>query len=409
MPGRDFWRLAWDSVAAHPLRSALTMLGIVIGIASVILLTSLGEGTRRAIAADFSQFGTNVMAIHRGKTTTTGIPGAVGGTTRKLTIEDSETLRRVPGVEQVVPVAFGSARVETGERGRSVVVYGVTADVPAVWRFEVRQGRFLPAGDPRRSAPLAVLGPRLKRELFGESNALGERVRIGGRRFLVIGVMASKGQLLGFDMDDTAYIPVASAQSLFNTEELLEIDLSFSREMAPARVKAGVREALMRRHGGEEDFTVTTQTEMLDVLNRVMSVVTLAVGGIGADLAPRRRDRDPDDDVDLGRRADLGDRAHQGGRRDTCSDRAPLPPRGGAPVAGRRRPRRRRRNGNRRRGPVGGSRRVASHRSAFRGRRARRQPGGRPGRRSPPRAPRCTPRPARRAPGGMMSIFDGGR
>jgi putative ABC transport system permease protein len=282
MPGRDFWKLAWDSVTSHPLRSGLTTLGIVIGIASVILLTSLGEGTRRAIAADFSQFGTNVMAIHRGKTTTTGIPGAVGGTTRRLTIEDSEALRRAPGVEQVVPVAFGTARVEAGERGRSVVVYGVTADVPAVWKFEVRQGRFLPPGDPRREAPLAVLGPKLKRELFGESNAIGERVRIGQRRFLVIGVMAPKGQLLGFDMDDTAYIPVASAQSLFNTEELLEIDLSFSREIAPARVKAGVREALLRRHGGQEDFTVTTQTEMLDVLNRVMSVVTLAVGGIGA-------------------------------------------------------------------------------------------------------------------------------
>jgi putative ABC transport system permease protein len=248
----------------------------------VILLTSIGEGTRRAIAADFSQFGTNVMAIHRGKTTTSGIPGAVGATTRRLTIEDSEALRRVAGVEQVVPVAFGSARVEAGERGRSVVIYGVTAEVPAVWKFEVRQGRFLPPGDPRRAAPLAVLGPTLKRELFGEANALGERVRIGGRRFLVIGVMASKGQLLGFDMDDTAYIPVASAQSLFNTEELLEIDLSFSREMSAARVKAGAREALMRRHGGQEDFTVTTQTEMLDVLDRVMSVVTLAVGGIGA-------------------------------------------------------------------------------------------------------------------------------
>lgn len=282
MSGRDFWRLAWDSAAAHPLRSGLTTLGIVIGIASVILLTSLGEGTRRSIAADFSQFGTNVMAIHRGKTTTTGIPGSVGGTTRRLTVEDSEALRRVPGVEQVVPVAFGSARVEAGERGRSVVVYGVTAEVPAVWKFEVRQGRFLPAGDPRRAIPLVVLGPKLKRELFGDDNAIGERVRIGGRRFLVIGVMAPKGQLLGFDMDDTAYIPVASAMSLFNTEELLEIDLSFSREIAPARVKAGVREALLRRHGGHEDFTVTTQTEMLDVLNRVMAVVTLAVGGIGA-------------------------------------------------------------------------------------------------------------------------------
>jgi putative ABC transport system permease protein len=199
-----------------------------------------------------------------------------------LTIEDAEALRRVPGVEQVVPVAFGSARVEAGERGRSVVVYGVTADVPAVWRFDVLQGRFLPGGDPRRATPLVVLGPKLKRELFGDDNAIGERVRVGGRRFLVIGVMAPKGQLLGFDMDDTAYIPVASARSLFNTEELLEIDLSFSRQIAPARVKAGVREALLRRHGGDEDFTVTTQTEMLDVLNRVMSIVTLAVGGIGA-------------------------------------------------------------------------------------------------------------------------------
>ncbi len=282
MAGRDFWRLAWDAVAAHPLRSGLTTLGIVIGIASVILLTSLGEGTRRAIAADFSQFGTNVMAVHRGKTTTTGIPGAIAGTVRKLTIEDSEALRRVPGVEQVVPVAFGSARVEAGERGRSVVVYGVTSEVPAVWKFEVGQGRFLPAGDPRRAAPFAVLGPRVKRELFGEANALGERIRIGARRFLVVGVMASKGLMLGFDMDDTAYIPVASAQRLFNSDELVEIDVLFSPGLPAARVKAGVRDALLRRHGGEEDFTVTTQTEMLDVLNRVMSVVTLAVGGIGA-------------------------------------------------------------------------------------------------------------------------------
>lgn len=282
MTGRDSWKLAWDAVAAHPLRSGLTTLGIVIGIASVILLTSLGEGTRRAISSDFLQFGTNVMAIHRGKTTTTGIPGAIAGTVRKLTIEDSEALRRVPGVEQVVPVAFGSARVEAGERGRSVVIYGVTSEVPAVWKFEVGQGRFLPAGDPRRASPFAVLGPKVKRELFGEANALGERVRIGARRFLVVGVMAPKGLMLGFDMDDTAYIPVASAQSLFNTDELVEIDLLFSPGLPPARVKAGVREALLRRHGGEEDFTVTTQTEMLDVLNRVMSVVTLAVGGIGA-------------------------------------------------------------------------------------------------------------------------------
>jgi len=279
---RDLWRLAWESVASHAMRSELTALGIVIGVASVILLTSLGEGTRRSIASEFSQFGTNTIAIHRGKTMTSGMPGSVGGTTRRLTLEDAEALKRVPGIEQVVPVAFGSARVEAGERGRSVVVYGVTSEVPAVWKFRVRQGRFLPPGDPRRAPAVAVLGPRVKREIFGDTNALGEHVRIGGRRYLVIGVMEAKGLMLGFDMDDTAYIPVASAQSLFNTDELLEIDVLFSHAVGASRAKSGIREALIRRHGGEEDFTVTTQTEMLDVLNRVMSVITLAVGGIGA-------------------------------------------------------------------------------------------------------------------------------
>ncbi len=281
MSTRELLRLAWGSVAAHRLRSGLTVLGIVIGIASVILLTALGEGTRRYILEEFSQFGTNLIAINKGKTTTSGIPGAIGGTVRKLTIEDAEALRRVPGVEKLVPVAFGSARVEAGERGRDVIIYGVTAEVPDVWRFRVRQGRFLPPGDPRRGAPLTVLGPRLKQEIFGDANPLGEHVRIGGARFLVVGVMEPKGQFLGFDMDDTAYVPVARAQALFHRDELTEIDVVFSREVSAEGVRQGIRRVLMDRHG-EEDFTITTQTEMLDVLGRVLSVVSLAVGGIAA-------------------------------------------------------------------------------------------------------------------------------
>ena len=121
MKGRaELLRLALGAVVSHRLRSGLTMLGIVIGIASVILLTSLGEGTRESIFSEFSQFGTNTMVIHRGKTKTTGVMGTLGGTIRKLTLEDSEALRRVPGVEQIVPVSMGSARVAAGTRGRSV-------------------------------------------------------------------------------------------------------------------------------------------------------------------------------------------------------------------------------------------------------------------------------------------------
>ena len=189
---------------AHRLRSFLTMLGIVIGITSVILLTSIGEGARQYILSEFTQFGTNLLTVSPGRVETTGLPGAVGATIRKLTIEDALALRRVPGVEEVVPVAFGMARVESGARGRSVFVYGVTSSVPAVWKFQIGQGRFLPEADAGRAAPLAVLGPKLKREIFGEANALGEHVRIGGQRFQVIGVMAPKGMLLGFDIDDSA-------------------------------------------------------------------------------------------------------------------------------------------------------------------------------------------------------------
>jgi putative ABC transport system permease protein len=176
---------------------------------------------------------------------------------------------------------MGAARVEHRGVGRSVFIYGVTADVPEVWKFRIRQGRFLPAGDPRRTAPLTVLGPTLKREIFGKRNALGEYVRIGGQRFKVVGVMAPKGQLLGFDIDDSAYIPVASALELFNRDGLIEIDVLFSAHARERDVVRAVTRVLTDRHGGEDDFTVTTQNEMLDVLGRVLGVVSAAVGGIG--------------------------------------------------------------------------------------------------------------------------------
>ncbi|MDX1389564.1 MAG: ABC transporter permease, partial [Acidobacteriota bacterium] len=190
---RELLRLAWGAVSAHRLRSVLTMLGILIGIASVILLTSIGEGTRQYILSEFTQFGTNLLAINPGKTMTTGQPGALSGTYRKLTLDDVEALLRLPGVEKIVPVNMGTARVEYEGRGRSIFIYGVNSQVPDVWTFRVRQGRFLPDADPRRASPLTVLGPKLKREIFGEKNALGEHVRIGGHRFLVIGVMEPKG------------------------------------------------------------------------------------------------------------------------------------------------------------------------------------------------------------------------
>jgi putative ABC transport system permease protein len=278
----DLMRLAWGAVAGHRLRSSLTALGIAIGITAVILLTSLGEGIRVFVISEFSQFGTNIIALNPGKSETTGgNPAAIAGTIRKLTVEDVEVLKRLPQVDTAMPLALGNARVEFKDRGRRVVVYGVTSELPRVWKFGVRAGQFLPAGDPRQGATVAVLGSKLKSELFGEANAVGERVHIGGRPFRVIGVMESKGQFLNIDLDDTVFLPVSEAMSLFNRDDLVEIDVLYHNAAETQGVVAALKRVMLERHDGEEDFTLTSQESMLQTLDRIIGVVTAAVGAIG--------------------------------------------------------------------------------------------------------------------------------
>lgn len=278
----DLIRFIFGALAGQRLRSALSALGVAIGVASVILLTSLGEGVRSYVVGQFTQFGTNLMAVNPGKVKTVGLPGVFGGTTHKLTIDDALALERLAGVERVVPVVMGQARVEWQRMGRSVFIYGVTSDAPEAWRFHTAQGGFLPPGDVHRPSPVAVLGPKLARELFGVRPPLGERVRIGGRSFRVVGVMEPKGQFLGFDLDDAAYVPVAAAMQLFDLDELNEIDVLAAGADWIDPVAESIRRTLMQRHRGEEDFTVTTQKDMLETFDRILGVVSLAVTGIAA-------------------------------------------------------------------------------------------------------------------------------
>jgi putative ABC transport system permease protein len=280
MDAVEIIRFVIGALGGQRLRSFLSALGVGIGVAAVILLTSLGEGTRDYIVNQFTQFGTTLIGINPGKVKTLGMPGVLGGTTHKLTIDDAEALRRLPSVNEVVPVAMGQARVEGGGRGRSVFMYGVGWEAASAWRFKVAQGSFLPRMDPSRRGSFAVLGAKLARELFDDESPLGRRVRIGGYSFLVVGVMEPKGQLLGFDLDDTAFIPVATAMDIFNIDELHEIDVVAATGDAIDSVSAGIRRMLMERHRGEEDFTITTQTEMLETFGRVIGMVTVAVSGI---------------------------------------------------------------------------------------------------------------------------------
>lgn len=276
----DSTRLALGAVIAHRLRSFLTALGIAVGIAAVVLLTSLGEGVHQFVLGEFTQFGTNIIAINPGKTTTAGMSGAIISTVRPLTVDDGEALRRIPQVEAVVGVVQGNAAVEYGGRTRRTTIFGVGPELPAVWASEPSIGRFLPPDDPRAARPFAVLGSKMKDELFGSANPLGELVRIGSERYRVIGVMEPKGQMLGFDLDDTVFIPVWRALSMFDREGVHEIDVVYAAGGDSKALAARIRDVLIARHG-QEDFTITTQEDMLKVLGNVLDILTLAVAALG--------------------------------------------------------------------------------------------------------------------------------
>ena len=277
----DIIRLTTSTFVSYRLRSFLTGLGIAIGVAAVILLTSIGEGLHQFVLSEFTQFGTNLIAIQPGKTQTHGASVGVIGSAKLLTLDDAEALRRVPYVEHVNPSVQGNAEVRAEGKSRRTTVYGVGADFPHTFRLGVQVGAFLPQEDPTQARAFVVLGTKVRQELFGAGNPLGSYLRVGGERYRVIGIMEPKGQVLGFDLDDTVYIPTARAMELFNRSGLVEIQLTYQPSADLDKVVEGIRSVLVARHG-RDDFTVLPQQKALEVLGSVLDVITFAVGALGA-------------------------------------------------------------------------------------------------------------------------------
>jgi putative ABC transport system permease protein len=278
---RDAFFLALRAITAHRLRSFLTLLGIGVGIAAVILLTSIGEGIHRFVIAEFSQFGTNVIGIAPGRTEASGGPPGLPTSVRPLTFDDARALERIPQIVAVVPTVSGNAEVEGNGRLRRTTIFGASSALLQVFNSRIRVGQFLPDEEGGAARNFAVLGPKLKSELFGTDSPLGARLRIGGLQFRVIGVLEGKGQFLGIDLDDTAYIPAARALELFNRDGLTEIHVSYAEGAPAAHVAAQIKTALAARHG-REDFTVTTQEDMLRTLGNILDILTMAVAGLGS-------------------------------------------------------------------------------------------------------------------------------
>ena len=260
------------------------LLAMAIGVSSVLLLTAVGEGTRRYVNNQFMNLGSHLLIVMPGKLETTGgQPPILSATEVDLTIDDAIALTRSHSIRRVAPLALGSAPISYDQRERTVNVIGSTASLYEVRKLKMSAGRFLPGGDPTRGAAIAVIGDTLKTELFGSSTALGQRIRIDGQKFRVIGVLEAAGAAgVGMDLRDTAIIPVATAQRLFDSPSLFRVMVEADGHNAIPRAEKAIIDILRVRHNGEEDVTVITQDAMLATFNTILGSLTYAVGGIAA-------------------------------------------------------------------------------------------------------------------------------
>jgi len=280
-PG-DMVGFALTALLRHRRRSLLSVIGMTVGVASVVVLTALGEGARRYVMDQFSSLGTNLLIVIPGRNETTGAFPGVGGVPNDLTLDDAQALKRgIRSVRLVVPIVVASETVSHRERRRQVGVLGTTHDFLEARELRVTAGEFLPRGEMDRGAPVAVIGVTLARELFPDQNAIGSMIRIGDWRMRVIGVLEEKGHQIGLNLDDLAIVPVASAMRLFDRSSLFRILLKLEVQADIEAAKRQTLAILTDRHD-EEDVTCITQESVVASLSKILNSLTLAVAGIAA-------------------------------------------------------------------------------------------------------------------------------
>ncbi len=279
----EILRLSKDAVLSNRIRAFLTVLGVVIGVTAVILLVSIGEGARAYIQEEFSGLGSNILIVVPGKTAKEGGSHMGTAVVRKLIIDDAKLIeKRSRHIQSAVPVIVGTSLIKYKGRSRSTYIAGVTEDYFEARNFMIDIGRFITAAEVDSKRHVCVLGRTVKRELFGDANPLGASLSIGESRYRVTGVMAPKGVTLGFDIDDIVFIPTTTAKELFDTDSLFNITIKVRSEQEIADAKKSIKEILIKRHAGQEDFTILSQDEMLAVMEKVLRIMTSVLAGIAA-------------------------------------------------------------------------------------------------------------------------------
>lgn len=280
----DVIEYTWSALSRHRWRTVLMLVAMTIGVASIVVLTALGEGARRYVVNEFATLGTNLIIVIPGKTETKGANPSifVGETPRDLTNDDAHSLLKIAGVQRIAPIIVGSATVSWQGVERESPILGSTHSLLELRHWTLSAGRFLPETDYNRASPVCVIGTTIKKELFGAQSPIGQWLRIGDRRFRVIGVLASEGRSIGLDVQDLVITPVASAQALFNSPSLFRILIEAkSRSVIPYVIERTIQ-TVKKRHQGEEDITVITQDAVLSTFDKILSALTYTVAGIAA-------------------------------------------------------------------------------------------------------------------------------
>lgn len=280
----DTLRFARDAATGYPMRTTLSVLAMSIGVAAVVVLTALGDGARRYVLGQFSSIGTNLVIVLPGRSGTGGFnpANAITTTPRDLSVDDAASLQRVPAVKRVAPLAVGTSEISFGGRLREVMVAGSTSDFIPIRNFELAQGQGLPEEDWNRGSSVAVIGSKIREEMFGSEPAVGQLIRVGDRRLRVVGVLKSVGQGLGMNTDELVIVPVSLAQAMFNSNTLFRILVEAKSREAIPDAKEQVMSLLKQRHRGEEDVTVITQDAVLATFDKLLGALTLGVAGIAA-------------------------------------------------------------------------------------------------------------------------------
>lgn len=274
---------ALKNLSSNKLRSGLTMLGVIIGVAAVIAMSSIVEGGKKLMVDMMEQMGTNLLFVNPKKLSDEEMRN-YSGRSNGLRFEDPGALKvLIPTIDAISPVASGEHVFRFEEKDVKGMVQGVGPDYQRIRNYVIDRGRFVDNEDVSRFARVVVLGKDVRKKLFGEKDPIGRDVKIGDDRFIVIGTMKRKGSLHGANFDDKAFVPVTTFLKLFKGTDRINYFIAKVGDRSKMReTEEGVRFLLARRHDGVEDFSIRNQNEFLNATERIILTFQAILGGIAA-------------------------------------------------------------------------------------------------------------------------------